>query len=127
MLTNAHSARPVRRRVRRRARGGPERDTLWHVRAGRVILATGAHERPIAFAGNDLPGVMLAGAVATVRRALRRGSRASAPSSSRRTTRRASVAQTLTDAGAEVDVLCRRRGRLRRTGTDRRKRVQTST
>jgi sarcosine oxidase subunit alpha len=38
------------------------REQLWHVRAGRVILATGAHERPIAFAGNDLPGVMLAGA-----------------------------------------------------------------
>ena len=33
---------------------------LWHVRAGRVVLATGAHERPIAFAGNDRPGVMLA-------------------------------------------------------------------
>jgi len=43
---------------------GPEHDTLWHVRAGRVILATGAHERPIAFADNDRPGVMLAGAVA---------------------------------------------------------------
>ena len=37
---------------------------LWHVRAGRVVLATGAHERPIAFADNDRPGVMLAGAVA---------------------------------------------------------------
>src|SRR5205814_8071959 len=44
---------------------GPERDTLWHVRAGRVILATGAHERPIAFADDDRPGVMLAGAVRT--------------------------------------------------------------
>ena len=40
-------------------------DTIWHVRAGRVVLATGALERPIAFAGNDLPGIMLAGAVAT--------------------------------------------------------------
>jgi sarcosine oxidase, subunit alpha len=39
-------------------------DTLWHVRAGRVVLATGAIERPIAFVGNDLPGVMLAGAAA---------------------------------------------------------------
>ena len=39
-------------------------DVVWHVRAGRVVLATGAFERPIAFAGNDLPGVMLAGAVA---------------------------------------------------------------
>jgi sarcosine oxidase, subunit alpha len=38
---------------------------LWHVRAGRVVLAGGAHERPIAFAGNDRPGVMLAGAVRT--------------------------------------------------------------
>jgi len=38
---------------------------LWHVRAERVVLATGAHERPIAFAGNDRPGVMLSGAVLT--------------------------------------------------------------
>jgi sarcosine oxidase subunit alpha len=36
---------------------------LWHVRARRVVLATGAHERPIAFADDDLPGVMLASAV----------------------------------------------------------------
>ncbi len=38
---------------------------LWHVRAGRVILATGAIERPMAFAHNDRPGVMLAQAVRT--------------------------------------------------------------
>jgi sarcosine oxidase subunit alpha len=43
----------------------PDRDRLWHVRAGRVILATGATERPIAFAGNDRPGVMLTSAAAT--------------------------------------------------------------
>jgi sarcosine oxidase subunit alpha len=42
-----------------------ERERLWHIRAGRVVLATGAHERPIAFAGNDRPGVMLASAAAT--------------------------------------------------------------
>jgi len=35
-------------------------DRLWHVRAKQVILATGAFERSIAFAGNDRPGVMLA-------------------------------------------------------------------
>lgn len=35
----------------------------WDVRAGRVILATGAIERPLVFPGNDRPGVMLAGAV----------------------------------------------------------------
>ena len=39
-------------------------ERLWHVRAGRVILATGATERMIAFAGNDRPGVMLASAAA---------------------------------------------------------------
>jgi len=53
----------------RAAAGGAERDPraqrLWHVRAKRVVLATGAHERPIAFAGNDRPGVMLSGAVLT--------------------------------------------------------------
>lgn len=38
---------------------------LWHVRAGRVVLATGAIERPVAFANNDLPGVMLSQAVRT--------------------------------------------------------------
>lgn len=41
------------------------RQRLWKVRAGRVILATGAFERPIAFSGNDLPGVMLASAAQT--------------------------------------------------------------
>lgn len=45
-------------------RTGP-RQRLWKVRAGRVILATGAFERPIPFAGNDLPGVMLASAAQT--------------------------------------------------------------
>src|SRR3989454_6259820 len=38
---------------------------LWQVRAKRVVLATGAHERPLIFANNDRPGVMLAGAVRT--------------------------------------------------------------
>jgi len=40
-------------------------ERLWHVRAKRVVLATGAHERPVAFAGNDRPGIMLSGAVVT--------------------------------------------------------------
>ena len=46
------------------ARSGP-RQRLWKVRANRVVLATGAFERPIAFKGNDLPGVMLASAAQT--------------------------------------------------------------
>ena len=37
----------------------------WKARAGRVILATGAIERHLVFANNDLPGVMLASAVQT--------------------------------------------------------------
>jgi sarcosine oxidase subunit alpha len=43
-----------------------------------VVLATGAHERPLVFAGNDRPGVMLAGAVRTYlnRYAVAPGSRA---------------------------------------------------
>ena len=41
------------------------RERLWHVRAGRVVLATGAIERPLVFPDNDRPGVMLAGAART--------------------------------------------------------------
>jgi sarcosine oxidase subunit alpha len=42
--------------------GGP-RQRLWKIRARRIVTATGAIERPLAFAGNDLPGVMLAAAL----------------------------------------------------------------
>jgi methylglutamate dehydrogenase subunit C len=38
---------------------------LWHARAGQVILATGSIERPVAFAHNDRPGVMLSQAART--------------------------------------------------------------
>ncbi len=38
------------------------RERLWQVRAGHVLLAAGALERPLVFPGNDRPGVMLAGA-----------------------------------------------------------------
>lgn len=41
------------------------RERIWRIRAGRVVLATGAHERSLAFADNDRPGVMLAGAART--------------------------------------------------------------
>lgn len=43
------------------APAGVARERIWRIRARRVVLATGAHERSVAFAGNDLPGVMLAG------------------------------------------------------------------
>ena len=43
-------------------RFGGLRERLRVIRAQRVLLATGALERLIAFPGNDVPGVMLAGA-----------------------------------------------------------------
>ncbi len=57
---------------------GVSRQRVWHIRAAEVVLATGAHERPLVFAGNDRPGVMLAGAVRTYlnRYAVRPGSTA---------------------------------------------------
>ena len=36
------------------------RQRVWRIRARHVLVATGAHERPIVFADNDLPGIMLA-------------------------------------------------------------------
>ena len=38
------------------------RERLWRVRAGRVVIATGAIERHMVFADNDRPGIMLASA-----------------------------------------------------------------
>ena len=42
---------------------GVPRHRLWRIRTGQVISAIGAIERPLSFAGNDKPGVMLASAV----------------------------------------------------------------
>jgi sarcosine oxidase subunit alpha len=38
-------------------------ETFWKVRAGQVVLATGAIEQPLVFGNNDLPGIMLAAAM----------------------------------------------------------------
>ncbi|OUD10633.1 sarcosine oxidase subunit alpha [Marivivens niveibacter] len=43
-------------------KSGP-RHRLWRIRAGEIVSATGAIERPLSFYGNDIPGVMLASAV----------------------------------------------------------------
>ncbi|HET7716913.1 MAG TPA: 2Fe-2S iron-sulfur cluster-binding protein, partial [Bauldia sp.] len=45
------------------APGPGVRERLWKIRAKHVVFATGAIERMLVFANNDLPGVMLAGAV----------------------------------------------------------------
>ena len=47
------------------AAGGVPRQRLHIVRAASIVMACGAIERPLVFAGNDRPGVMLAGAVGT--------------------------------------------------------------
>jgi len=41
------------------------RQRLWRIVARRAVVAAGAIERPLLFGNNDLPGVMLAGAVRT--------------------------------------------------------------
>ncbi|OYT95073.1 MAG: sarcosine oxidase subunit alpha, partial [Pseudomonas sp. PGPPP3] len=44
---------------------GEVRQRMHRVRAKHVVLATGAHERPLVYGNNDVPGNMLAGAVST--------------------------------------------------------------
>ncbi|MDQ3405031.1 MAG: ferredoxin, partial [Actinomycetota bacterium] len=41
------------------------RQRIWRIRTTQTVIATGAHERPIVFADNDRPGIMLAGAART--------------------------------------------------------------
>ena len=59
------------------ARGMP-RQRLWHLRTKQAVLASGAIERPLVFANNDRPGVMLTTAVLHYLRAyaVRSGKRA---------------------------------------------------
>ncbi len=46
-------------------RNGAPREAFWKIVAKRSVLAAGALERPVAFANNDRPGIMTAGAVRT--------------------------------------------------------------
>jgi sarcosine oxidase subunit alpha len=83
---------------------------LWHIRAARVVHATGAFERPFAFAGNDLPGVMLAGAVRSylARWGVAAGRRAVIATNNDDAYR---TAMALLDAGVAVAALCDARAR----------------
>ncbi|MBA9070431.1 sarcosine oxidase subunit alpha [Methylobacterium sp. RAS18] len=45
------------------AAGQAPRERLWQVRAEQVVLAGGSHERPLVFADNDRPGILLAESV----------------------------------------------------------------
>ena len=40
-------------------------ERLWRIAARQAVLATGAEERPMVFAGNDIPGIMTASATAS--------------------------------------------------------------
>ena len=52
-----------RRTDHRADAAGKPRQILWRIHARRAVLCAGATERPIAFGGNDRPGIMLAGAM----------------------------------------------------------------
>jgi len=41
------------------------RQRVWRIRSQQVVVAAGAHERPVVFADNDRPGIMLASAART--------------------------------------------------------------
>ena len=73
--SDSSSASPIISRRRRRTCRG---SGCGKSARATIVLAAGAHERPIAYANNDLPGTMLAGAARTYvkRYAVRPGSRA---------------------------------------------------
>ena len=79
-------------------------ERLWKVRARHVVLATGAAERPLVFADNDRPGVMLpSAALAFVRRyGVRPGDRAVVVTNNSSTYR---IVGELVESGVEVPVL----------------------
>ena len=80
---------------------GVSRERVWHIRAGQVVLATGAHERHLVFANNDRPGIMLASAVRTYlhRYAVLAGKRAVVSTTDESVY---GLVQELTEVGAEV-------------------------
>ncbi|BBX84212.1 2Fe-2S iron-sulfur cluster-binding protein [Mycolicibacterium aubagnense] len=47
------------------APAGVSRQRVWRIRARHIIVAAGAHERPVVFTDNDRPGIMLAGGART--------------------------------------------------------------
>jgi len=58
----------IERRSDHRGNAAPANSALirvWHIRADRVVLAPGAFQRPLIFANNDRPGIMLSHAAAT--------------------------------------------------------------
>ncbi|MDJ0978183.1 MAG: 2Fe-2S iron-sulfur cluster-binding protein [Erythrobacter sp.] len=83
---------------------GTYAERLWLIRAGKTVLATGAIERPMVFADNDRPGVMLASAVHAyvVRFGVLPGQRVVLATNNSSVW---PVAEVLRDAGAEVTIV----------------------
>ena len=86
---------------------------LWRVRAARIVLATGAIERPLTFPDNDRPGVMSAHAALAYlhRHGVRVGDRVVVATNN---SSAAGVARALAAAGAEVTLIDNRERRLLR-------------
>lgn len=57
-----HGTAGLIERVADRSPDAGVRQRYWRVRTASIVLATGAIEQPALFEGNDLPGIMLAGA-----------------------------------------------------------------
>ena len=83
---------------------GQPRRRLWKLRAAQVVLASGAIERPLVFADNDRPGVMLASAAQRYlnRHGVKAGERVVVATNNDSAY---SVALQLRDAGIEVPAL----------------------
>jgi len=78
---------------------------LHRVRAARIVVATGTVEQPLVFPGNDLPGVMLPGAVRRLVEewAVKPGTRAAVVAADERAL---AVTETLERAGVELAAVC---------------------
>jgi sarcosine oxidase subunit alpha len=82
-------------------------DTLWRVRAGHIVLAAGAIDRPLLFSMNDLPGVLSAQAgLLYLRRYAVLAGQSIVVATNNSTG--AEVARAMADAGARVTLVDRR-------------------
>jgi sarcosine oxidase subunit alpha len=88
---------------------------LYRIRAGRIVVATGAVEQPLVFPGNDLVGVMLPGAVRRLVDdwSLKPGTRAVVVATDEAGR---SVTEQLTRAGVEVAAVSEKPSQLAATG-----------
>ncbi|WP_427136308.1 sarcosine oxidase subunit alpha family protein [Pseudarthrobacter sp. S9] len=93
---------------------GVSRQRIWHIRAAQVVLAPGAHERPLVFENNDRPGIMLASAVRSYlnRYAVKAGSRVVISTTNDSAY---SLAADLLAAGITVEAVVDARGQLSET------------